>query len=123
MKKRRWFYAGAALAAVAALTVTGFAVAGSSSSKLTKVTIQLKWVTQAQFAGYYAAKAKGYYEDAGLDVNLKLGGPDIVNEQIVLVEAGRVRDRLARRACSPTGTRATTSSTSRRSTLGAARPR
>ena len=84
MKKRRWFYAGAALATAVALTVTGLAVAGSSSSKLTKVTIQLKWVTQAQFAGYYAAKAKGFYEDAGLDVNLKLGGPDIVNEQTVL---------------------------------------
>lgn len=84
MKKSKWFYAGAALVTVVALTVTGFAVAGSSSSKLTKVTIQLKWVTQAQFAGYYAAKAKGYYEDAGLDVNLKVGGPDIVNEQTVL---------------------------------------
>jgi NitT/TauT family transport system substrate-binding protein len=48
------------------------------------VTIQLKWVTQSQFAGYYAAKARRYYEDAGLDVNLKIGGPDIVNEQTVL---------------------------------------
>jgi hypothetical protein len=69
---------------VAALAVTGLAVAGSSSPKLTKVTIQLKWVTQSQFAGYYAAKAKGYYKAAGLDVNLKVGGPDIVNEQTVL---------------------------------------
>ena len=59
-------------------------MAGSSSPKLTKVTIQLKWVTQSQFAGYYAAKAKGYYKAAGLDVNLKVGGPTIVNEQTVL---------------------------------------
>jgi NitT/TauT family transport system substrate-binding protein len=58
--KRRWYVAGAALAVVAALSATGLAMAGSSSPKLTKVTIQLKWVTQAQFAGYYAAKAKGY---------------------------------------------------------------
>jgi NitT/TauT family transport system substrate-binding protein len=41
-------------------------------------------VTQAQFAGYYAAKAKGYYKQAGLDVNIKVGGPDIVPEQVVL---------------------------------------
>jgi NitT/TauT family transport system substrate-binding protein len=82
--KRRWYVAGAALAVVAALSATGLAMAGSSSPKLTKVTIQLKWVTQAQFAGYYAAKAKGYYRQAGLDVNLKVGGPDINNEQVVL---------------------------------------
>ena len=84
MKRRKWYALGAALALVASLAVTGFAVAGQSSPKLTKVTIQLKWVTQSQFAGYYAAKAKGYYKDAGLDVNLKVGGPDIVNEQTVL---------------------------------------
>jgi NitT/TauT family transport system substrate-binding protein len=53
------------------------------AQKLTKVTLQLKWVTQAQFAGYYAAKAKGYYKAMGLDVNLKLGGPDITPEQVV----------------------------------------
>ena len=41
-------------------------------------------MTQSQFAGYYAAKAKGYYKAAGLDVNLKVGGPTIVNEQTVL---------------------------------------
>lgn len=84
MKRGKWYAVGAALAVVASLAVTSLAVAGQSSSKLTKVTIQLKWVTQSQFAGYYAAKAKGYYEDAGLDVNLKVGGPDIVNEQTVL---------------------------------------
>ncbi|HEX3254931.1 MAG TPA: ABC transporter substrate-binding protein, partial [Gaiellaceae bacterium] len=48
------------------------------------VTLQLKWVTQAQFAGYYAAKAQGYYDDEGLDVDIKVGGPDIVPEQVVL---------------------------------------
>jgi NitT/TauT family transport system substrate-binding protein len=53
------------------------------AKKLTKVTLQLKWVTQAQFAGYYAAKAKGYYKQMGLDVNLKLGGPSITPEQVV----------------------------------------
>jgi NitT/TauT family transport system substrate-binding protein len=56
----------------------------ATSTKATKVTLQLKWVTQAQFAGYYAAKAKGYYSQAGLDVNLKVGGPTITPEQVVL---------------------------------------
>ncbi len=84
MKRRTWYLAGIAVVAAAALSTAGLALAGSSSPQLTKVTIQLKWVTQAQFAGYYAAKAKGYYKDAGLDVNLKVGGPDIVNEQTVL---------------------------------------
>jgi NitT/TauT family transport system substrate-binding protein len=41
-------------------------------------------VTQAQFAGYYAAKEEGYYEEEGLDVTIKPGGPDIVPEQVVL---------------------------------------
>src|SRR5213594_1795795 len=48
-----------------------------------KVTLQLKWVTQAQFAGYYAAKAKGLYTAERLDVTIRAGGPDIVPEQVV----------------------------------------
>ena len=55
-----------------------------SSGAKQKVTLQLKWVTQAQFAGYYAAKAKGYYDEEGLDVNIKIGGPSITPEQVVL---------------------------------------
>ncbi|MBA2475926.1 MAG: ABC transporter substrate-binding protein [Actinobacteria bacterium] len=61
----------------------GAATERGSGGGLTKVTLQLKWVTQAQFAGYYAAKAKGFYKGAGLDVNLKVGGPDITPEQVV----------------------------------------
>ena len=48
-----------------------------------KVTIQLKWVTQAQFGGYYVAQDKGYYSDAGLDVTIKPGGPDIATPQVI----------------------------------------
>jgi len=48
-----------------------------------KVTLQLKWVTQAQFAGYYVAKDKGFYEAEGLDVEIKPGGPDIAPPQIL----------------------------------------
>ncbi len=48
-----------------------------------KVTLQLKWVTQGQFAGYYVAKDKGFYEEEGLDVEIKPGGPDIAPEQVI----------------------------------------
>ena len=49
-----------------------------------KVTLQLKWVTQAQFAGYYVAKDKGFYEAEGLDVEIKPGGPDIAPPQVLV---------------------------------------
>jgi NitT/TauT family transport system substrate-binding protein len=47
------------------------------------VTLQLKWVTQAQFAGYYVAQAKGYYTEEDLNVTIKPGGPDIAPSQVV----------------------------------------
>jgi NitT/TauT family transport system substrate-binding protein len=56
----------------------------TEAQKTADVTLQLKWVTQAQFAGYYAALEQGYYEDEGLNVTIKPGGPDIVPEQVVL---------------------------------------
>ena len=50
---------------------------------LDKVTLQLKWVTQAQFAGYYAAKQQGLYGAEQLDVTIRPGGLDIVPERVV----------------------------------------
>lgn len=47
------------------------------------VTLQLKWVTQAQFAGYYVAQDKGFYKDADLNVTIKPGGPDIAPPQVI----------------------------------------
>lgn len=41
------------------------------STTLEPVTLQLRWLHQFQFAGYYIAKEKGYYRDAGLDVTIK----------------------------------------------------
>jgi NitT/TauT family transport system substrate-binding protein len=76
---------GSTLAGLAMLAITlACAGAAGGSTPMTKVTLQLKWVTQAQFGGYYAAKAKGYYAEAGLDVTINPGGPDIVPEQVVL---------------------------------------
>src|SRR4051795_12625143 len=92
MKRRRFLLAGLVLLLVSVLAA---GCGGSSKSSeegdtdasggaKKKVTLQLKWVTQAQFAGYYAAKAKGYYDEEGLDVNIKIGGPSITPEQVVL---------------------------------------
>lgn len=47
------------------------------------VTLQLKWVTQAQFAGYYVALENGFYEEEDLNVTIKPGGPDIAPPQVV----------------------------------------
>ena len=47
------------------------------------MTIQLKWVTQAQFAGYYVAQDQGFYEEEGLNVTIKPGGPDIAPAQVL----------------------------------------
>lgn len=43
----------------------------------TSVSVQLKWLPQAQFMGYYVADAKGYYDEVGLDVEIISGGGDI----------------------------------------------
>ena len=56
---------------------------GARGAAKDKVTLQLKWVAQAQFAGYYAAREKGFYDAAGLDLTVKPGGPDIIPEQVV----------------------------------------
>ena len=66
-----------ALVSMAAILAAGAAHAAD------KVTLQLKWVTQAQFAGYYVAKDKGFYKEEGLDVTIKPGGPDIAPEQVL----------------------------------------
>jgi NitT/TauT family transport system substrate-binding protein len=74
-----------AIVVVAAAVTAALGMSRAQAApKLTKVTLQLKWVTQAQFAGYYAAVEKSYYKNAGLDVTLKVGGPDITPEQTVL---------------------------------------
>ncbi len=87
MSRSRW-WSVAALAAAAMFALAGCGgddeEGGSAGGDLTKVTLQSKWVVQAQFAGYYAAKDQGYYEDEGLDVDIRAGGPDIVPEQVVL---------------------------------------
>ncbi|MCT8268361.1 ABC transporter substrate-binding protein [Afifella sp. JA880] len=65
------------------LAVGMSAVAAGPAAADDNVVLQLKWVTQAQFGGYYVAQDKGFYEEAGLDVEIKPGGPDIAPEQVI----------------------------------------
>ncbi len=66
-----------------AMTAAGLVLLAATASAADKVALQLKWVTQAQFAGYYVAQDKGFYEEAGLDVTIKPGGPDIAPAQVI----------------------------------------
>jgi NitT/TauT family transport system substrate-binding protein len=64
-------------------TVFALSLMAGTALAADKVVLQLKWVAQAQFAGYFVAKDKGFYEEAGLDVEIKPGGPDIAPEQVI----------------------------------------
>ncbi|MEE4118677.1 MAG: ABC transporter substrate-binding protein [Paracoccaceae bacterium] len=61
----------------------GLSLAAGAALAQDEVTLQLKWVTQAQFAGYYVAQDQGFYEAEGLDVTIKPGGPDIAPPQVL----------------------------------------
>jgi ABC-type nitrate/sulfonate/bicarbonate transport system substrate-binding protein len=65
-----------------------------SAQELKKVTLQLSWLDQFQFAGYYMAKQKGFYEELGLDVEIKpfefgLNIPKDVNDGKIDFAVGR----------------------------------
>ncbi|NEY89088.1 ABC transporter substrate-binding protein [Tabrizicola oligotrophica] len=65
------------------LTSALFAAMATGAQAADDVTLQLKWVTQAQFAGYYVAQAKGFYEAEGLNVTILPGGPDVAPTQVI----------------------------------------
>ena len=66
------------------MTAAALAVGAAGAAQAADdVTLQLKWVTQAQFAGYYVALDKGFYEEEGLNVTIKPGGPDIAPTQVI----------------------------------------
>ncbi|KQY37572.1 ABC transporter substrate-binding protein [Nocardia sp. Root136] len=76
-----------ALAAVAAAALTGCSTTDSGSETtadgLTKVTLQLQWFKQGQFAGYLAAVDQGFYKEQGLSVEILDGGTDIVPQTVL----------------------------------------
>jgi NitT/TauT family transport system substrate-binding protein len=59
------------------------AAEGEAATELIPVRLQLQWVTQSQFAGYYAALEQGFYADEGLDVTILEGAVEIVPQQVV----------------------------------------
>jgi NitT/TauT family transport system substrate-binding protein len=69
------------MVAACAATVTG--APAFADGHANTVSLQLQWVTQSQFAGYYVAQDKGYYEEEGLDVTILPGGPDIAPPQVL----------------------------------------
>ena len=74
---------GTGAAATTALGTAAATTAPATTAAMVPVKLQLQWVTQAQFAGYYAALDQGYYKDAGLDVQILIGGPQVNNVQVV----------------------------------------
>jgi len=65
------------------LSIVLFGLVSSMAYSADKLTLQLQWVTQAQFAGYYVALDKGYYNDENLNVTIKPGAPDISPPQVL----------------------------------------
>jgi len=64
-------------------SVAALGLMASGAIAADDMTLQLKWVTQAQFAGYYVALEKGFYGDEDLNVTIKPGGPDIAPTQVI----------------------------------------
>ncbi|MBE1296006.1 ABC transporter substrate-binding protein [Phycobacter azelaicus] len=66
------------------LTAAALALGAAGAAQAADdVKLQLKWVTQAQFAGYYVALDKGFYEEEDLNVTILPGGPDIAPTQVI----------------------------------------
>ncbi len=97
---RRRFIAGTGALVMGAAIVLG--LSGAAVAK-EKASLRLKWLTQAQFAGFYVAKAKGYYDKAGIDLTINPGGPNLNAESLVASGAdtfgltGGVESQLAAR--------------------------
>ncbi len=68
---------------IAAVMAVGMSASSAIADNHNTVKLQLQWVTQAQFAGYYVALDKGFYAAEGLDVTILAGGPDIAPPQIL----------------------------------------
>jgi len=68
---------------MAAAFAAGFGGMAHADAHANDVTLQLQWVTQSQFAGYYVALDQGFYEEEGLNVTILSGGPDIAPPQVL----------------------------------------
>jgi NitT/TauT family transport system substrate-binding protein len=75
----------ARLAALSAGTAMALAVAGSPAAAQEKFSFTTNWVAQAEHGGFYQALATGLYRKAGLDVEIRMGGPQINTMQLLAV--------------------------------------
>jgi len=94
----------AGLVAAAIVASGGLAIVPTTVYAAEKASVRLKWVTQAQFVGFYVAKAKGFYDAEGLDLTINAGGPNLNGETLVasnsdtFAVAGGLENLLAGRA-------------------------
>ncbi len=65
------------------LVMALMSISVAAQEELTPVRLQLQWVAQSQFGGYYAAVDQGFYEEEGLDVTILEGAVEIVPQQVV----------------------------------------
>jgi NitT/TauT family transport system substrate-binding protein len=82
MKMQRGLTA-AALVGLSTFFLSAICSVPSQAGELTPASLRLKWLPQAQFIGYYVAKAKGWYADEGIDLSINPGGPNIISENMV----------------------------------------
>jgi NitT/TauT family transport system substrate-binding protein len=68
---------------IGGLLVSALALSAAPAFAQDALTLQLKWVTQAQFAGYLVAESKGFYDEENLDITILPGGPNIAPEQVI----------------------------------------
>src|ERR1700682_6521907 len=68
-----------------------------------RVSLQLKWLHQAQFAGYYVAEEKGYFAEEGLEVDIKPGGAHVDPEKLIARDRGFCAGRGHRKSARSTG--------------------
>lgn len=59
------------------------AIRRADAQTLTRATLRLKWLAQTQFAGFYLALSRGYYREAGIDLTINPGGPNLLTENLV----------------------------------------
>lgn len=83
MKKRGLL---SALSLAAMLCAAGL-TATAQAKEPVKASLRLKWLPQAQFAGFYYALEKGYYKDVGIDLKINPGGPNLLTENLVATGA------------------------------------
>lgn len=65
----------------------GLSAAPVVAQDMVDASLRLKWLTQAQFAGFYVALEKGYYKDEGINLTINPGGPNLLTENLVATGA------------------------------------